>query len=142
MRKTMKKTKGTRKARKVGKGKFGEFKALLLEKREEISNEVRHIEKETLDKSPREASGDLSNYAYHMADMATDNYERDFSYGIVSDEQELLYRIDEALAKLRDGTYGKCESCGKGIRKRRLRVMPYAKHCIDCQDEEESKGAG
>ena len=141
MRKTKKKTKGTRKIQRVRRGRFGEFKTLLLKKREEVSDEVRHIEKETLDKSPKEASGDLSNYTYHMADMATDNYERDFSYKIVSNEQELLYRIDEALTKIREGTYGKCERCGKRIRKKRLRVMPYAKYCIGCQDEEEGEEA-
>ncbi len=142
MKKVKKKMKGTRKVQRVGKGKFGEFKALLLKKREEILDEVKHIKKETFGKSPKEASGDLSSYTYHMADVATDNYERDFSYKIVSDEQELLYRIDEALTRIREGIYGKCEKCEKRIRKKRLRVIPYAKYCIDCQDEEENEETG
>ena len=74
-----------------------------------------------------------------MADMATDNYERDFSTEVVSSSQELLYRINEALRKIEEGTYGECESCGTTIRKKRLRVMPYARYCIGCQDEEENQ---
>ena len=123
----------------MNKLELKKFRDLLLKLRESIVGEVNHLTSDTLKKSQRDASGDLSGYSFHMADMATDNYERDFSTEVISNGQELLYRIDDALRKITEGTFSKCESCDKNIRKKRLRVMPYAKYCIDCQDKEEGK---
>lgn len=113
------------------------FKKLLLEKREDILHEINHIAKENL-KSQKEASGDLSSYSFHMADMASDSYERELSFNIASGEQEIIYEIDEALKRIKEGKYGKCLSCNKKIPVRRLNAVPYAKHCIQCQSKEET----
>ena len=111
-------------------------KKLLLKKREEILNEINHIAKENL-KSQKEASGDLSAYSYHMADMASDSYDREFNLNIASAEQEIIYEIDEALKRIEEGEYGVCLSCNKKIPVRRLNALPYAKCCIQCQSQEE-----
>lgn len=115
------------------------YKALLLKERETIGSGISHITEEALKTSQRDASGDLSGYSYHMADMATDNYEREFSLGRASDEQSLLYTIDEALKRVGDGTYGSCLQCGKPISKKRLDALPHTELCIDCQTANESK---
>jgi len=119
------------------KGQLKKFKDLLIKQRTKIANEVEHITNDTLKKSQRDASGDLSGYTLHMADMATDHYDREFSLGIASSEQSVIYEIDEALRRVEDGTYGTCFTCDKPIGKRRLRIVPYAKHCISCQQKEE-----
>lgn len=112
------------------------FKNLLLKKREEVWDEIHNIAKENL-KSQREATGDLSGYRNHMADMASDSYERELSFNIASGEQKIIYEIDEALKRIEEGKYGRCISCNKKIPVRRLNAVPYAKHCIQCQSKEE-----
>ncbi len=112
------------------------YKKLLLEKREEILKEIKDIAKES-SKSLKEASGDLSGYSYHIADMASDSYDREFSLNIASAEQEVVYEIDEALKRINDGKYGKCVECNKKIPVRRLKALPHAKLCIQCQSKEE-----
>ena len=119
------------------KREAAKFKKLLLEKREDILNEINNIARENL-KSQKEASGDLSSYSYHMADMASDSYDRELSLNIASGEQEVIYEIDEALKRIGEGKYGKCLSCNKKIPVRRLKAVPYAKHCIQCQSKEEN----
>lgn len=113
------------------------FKQLLIQQREEFVSEMERITKDTLKKSQRDASGDLSGYTFHMADMATDHYDREFSLGLATAEQRIIYEIDEALKRIEDGSYGICFSCDKAILKKRLKAVPYAKHCIDCQQKEE-----
>lgn len=115
------------------------FKELLLKEREEIGGDLSHIAADNLNKSQRDASGDLSGYTYHMADMASDNYEREFSLGRATDEQRLLFAIDEALKRVADGTYGSCQQCNKLIAKKRLMIVPHAELCIECQKKNENK---
>ncbi len=122
------------------KKEFEPFRELLLEKRKAVLESIQQIEKDTLKKSQREASGDLSGYAYHMADMATDNFDTEFSLNLASVEQQTLYGIDEALKRIEEGTYGDCLGCGKKISSPRLKALPYASLCIGCQEEEEKKG--
>ena len=113
------------------------FKAQLVELKRKISCEIRHLIEENISKSQRDASGEISSYTYHMADMATDSFDREFSYTLAINERELIYLIDEALSKIDSGTYGICELCNKKIIKKRLKTIPYAKYCLKCQREEE-----
>ncbi|MDP2929774.1 MAG: TraR/DksA C4-type zinc finger protein [Candidatus Omnitrophota bacterium] len=115
------------------------YKALLLKEREKISGDINHITNEALKTSQRDASGDLSGYSFHMADVASDNYEVEFSLGRASDEQDIMYAIDEALKRVKDGTYGNCTQCGKPIPKKRLAALPHTELCIACQSKNESK---
>ena len=119
------------------KGQAAKFKKLLLEKRDQVLKEIHDIAKENM-KSQKEASGDLSGYSHHMADMASDSYDREFSLNIATGEQEIIYKIDEALKRIKDGKYGKCISCNKKIPVQRLNALPYATYCIQCQSKEET----
>jgi len=116
------------------------FKRLLLREREKITGEIMHLSENALSSSQRDSSGDLSGYALHMADLGTDTFQRDLDLGLVSKEQEILYKIDEALRMIQDGTYGKCQECGQPIKESRLRAVPFAKLCIACQEKEETIG--
>ncbi len=133
----MAKAKKKAKLKKMAKTELKKYKELLLKEREKVGGDLSHIAKNTLNKSQREASGDLSGYSYHMADMASDDYERDFSLGRATDEQEILYSIDEALKRIQDNSYGNCTQCGKSISKKRLKALPYTDLCIDCQKKNE-----
>ncbi|MBI3333805.1 MAG: TraR/DksA C4-type zinc finger protein [Candidatus Omnitrophica bacterium] len=115
------------------------YKKLLLKKKEEVSAAMRHIEKDALSQSPRDAAGDLSGYALHIADIATDSYDREFSLGLATNAQRILYEIDEALKRVVEKGFGNCLSCSKPINRRRLTAIPYASLCIACQSKEETK---
>jgi len=127
------------KMKKMPKQELKFYQALLVKEREKVGGALSHIAETTLNKSQRDASGDLSGYSYHMADMASDDYERDFSLGRATDEQKILYTIDEAIKRIGDGSYGNCLQCGKAIPKKRLKALPYAELCIECKKTRESK---
>jgi len=125
--------------KKFNKKELGEFKKLILKRKEETLGNINHISDDTLKKSLKDASGDISGYAYHMADMATDNYDREFSLGLASNERELLYGLEDALKRIEEGTFGICEECDTAIAKTRLKAIPYARFCVKCQSKMEKK---
>ena len=114
-----------------------EFKQLLEKERENLLSKIKHLENNSLNKSQREASGDLSAYSFHMADMGTDNFDREFALNLVGSEQKLLYEVNEALRRLEKGKFGGCEQCGKSIGRKRLQVIPYVRLCIKCEEKRE-----
>ena len=122
----------------LSKEQIKQFRQLLITERVKLAEEIRAIAQET-SKSPRDASGDLSGYTLHMADMAADTYERELSMNIVSSEQELLYQVDDALRRLDDGSFGLCQQCSQPITMSRLKAVPYASLCISCQRVKEQK---
>ena len=127
------------KIKKMASKDLKKYKGVLLKEREKIGGGLNHIAQDTLKTSQKDASGDLSGYSFHMADQASDNYEVEFSLGRASDDQNLLYSIDEALKRIEDGTYGNCPQCGKQIPKKRLDAIPHTELCIICQSKNESK---
>ena len=113
------------------------FKKLILKVKDGITSDIQNIAEETLKKTPKESSGDISGYSYHMADVATDNYDREFSMSLASNERKFLYELDDALKKIEEGTFGVCEVCKELITKTRLRAVPYARQCVKCQEKKE-----
>jgi RNA polymerase-binding protein DksA len=126
-----------KKTNKMTKQEMKKYKALLLKERERLNKELFDLRKDTINKSQRDASGELSGYTYHMADMASDNYDRDFSMGIATEEQKRLFAMEEALRRIEEGTYGSCLNCGKRILKKRLNAVPDTELCIACQTSQE-----
>ena len=119
------------------------LKKLLIKKREEITEQMRQMKKNgSLGKSPKDISGDLSGYSLHMADVATENFEREMQYGYASAEQKVLYEIDYALARLKERSFGKCQACSYDIKMNRLTAVPYTKLCIKCQEKEDKNKSG
>lgn len=127
------------KKNKLNKKAMKMFKDLLIKEKINLLKGITHLTNETLKKSQREASGDLSGYAYHMADMASDVSETDLLLQLASGERELLLKIDEALNRIKEGEYGYCLSCKKKIAKTRLKAIPHTSHCRNCQEKEEKK---
>jgi RNA polymerase-binding protein DksA len=121
------------------KQELEQFKTLLLTIRRKIAGDLESIEKDTLKTNQKDSSGDLSGYSFHMADMATDNFDREFNLGLATNEQNLLNLIDVALRKIKEGTFGICEKTGKPISKKRLMAVPYAPLCIEAQELEEKE---
>jgi len=122
---------------KAAKGPWGRYVKLLLDLRDRLLDEIEFHAGDNLKRSQKDAAGDLSAYSFHMADAGTDNFDRDFALSMVSNEQEALYEIDDALKRLENGNYGTCEVCGKPIPKKRLNAIPWARLTVDCQDKME-----
>ena len=119
--------------------KFLPYYRALLRLREEVLEGLHRHSEETLRRSSKEDSGDLSSYGQHMADAGTESYERDFALSLVSSEQDALYEIDEALRRIQDGTYGVCEITGKPISRERLRAVPFTRYSVEGQRETEKR---
>ena len=113
------------------------YEKLLLKKRAELVQEMGLIKESSMKSTTRESSGDLSSFSYHMADQGTDAEEREKAFLLASQSGRLLYRIDEALMRIKDNTYGICEICGQPINPERLRIVPQARMCIVCKEREE-----
>lgn len=109
-----------------------EFETALLERRRILMNDFRSLEEaETRDTS------ELSSISTHLADMGSDRAESDVSLGRRESASGEIQDIDDALERLRDGSFGLCESCEKPILKARLEAIPYARLCLKCKQEEE-----
>ncbi len=105
-----------------------EFRSLLLAKRREIVGDVNGMESK---RAHTEAAGDLSCMPIHMADIGTDNYEQEFSMGLMDSEIRMLRKIDDALQRISEGTYGICHGSGKLISKARLKAKPWARYSVE-----------
>ena len=131
-KKTVKdKTAGQAAQQYLSSAELDHFRKLLLQKRNEILQSVVEIEDETLRKSRLDASGDLSSMPIHMADLGTDNYQQEFSLGLMDGERRLITEIDDALQRISDGTYGICEGTGLPIAKARLEAQPWARYSVE-----------
>ncbi|MCD6102319.1 MAG: TraR/DksA C4-type zinc finger protein [Candidatus Cloacimonetes bacterium] len=120
----------------MNKEKLEFFKNLLLVERERTVKIIEKIDK-TWSKSIRESVGDISAYATHMADLGTDSNEREKETYMLERELKNLKKLDQALKRIYDNTYGICRFCGKEISESRLRAIPFAEFCIKCQRNEE-----
>lgn len=118
--------------------RYEEFERLLLAERERLVRELDHLDGAFLD-NLKEASGDLSAYTFHMADLGSDAFEREMNFLRSSTEGELLFETMDALRRLYRGEYAVCESCGKKISRKRLMAMPQARLCLSCKTNEERR---
>ena len=108
------------------------YKSRLLALRSRIRGDVSVMTNGALSQSRSEAAGDLSAMPLHMADIGTDNFEHEQTLSFIQADSTILDYIEEALVRIKDGTYGVCETCGKPIPKVRLNVLPYTADCVHC----------
>ena len=111
------------------------FRLLLLERRAEIIGDVAGLE------AARSGNaGDLSHVPLHMADVGSDNYEQEFTLGLMESERKTVVEIDEALQRIVQGTYGVCAISAQPISRPRLEAKPWAKYSIEVARERERRG--
>jgi RNA polymerase-binding transcription factor DksA len=113
------------------------FEELLKTELQKIRKEMGHLETTVLKVNPRDSSGDLSGYSFHMADAGTDAMEREKAFLFASVEGRKEREIHDALQRIYDGTYGICENCGNPIARARLEAVPYVRLCVSCKQKEE-----
>ena len=104
----------------------------LIDERERISSTAGHVADEIdLDETEQSSVAELSSFDQHQADLASETFEREKEMAIIGSLEEQVAQIDAALERLEQGTYGKCESCGRSIGDARLEALPTARLCID-----------
>jgi RNA polymerase-binding protein DksA len=114
-----------------------DFRRLLIERRVELLQELDAFKNGDAAHTIKEASGENSSYAFHMADLGTDTNEREKAYYFATREGRLLASIDQALERVDSGSYGYCQNCGNPISRERLEAVPHAVLCITCKANEE-----
>jgi RNA polymerase-binding transcription factor len=113
------------------------FEELLIEELKRIRKEMGHLETTVLKVNPRDSSGDLSGYSFHMADAGTDAMEREKAFMFASVEGRKEGEIRAALQRILDGSFGTCENCGQPIARARLEAVPSVRLCVTCKQKEE-----
>ena len=115
--------------------KFKRYYKLLIDLRTHLTEGIELHSEETLKRSSKDDTGDLSSYGQHMADAGTDTFDRDFALSLVSSEQEALTEIDSAIKRIHAGTYGICEISQKPIAKERLLAVPFTRYSAEAQKD-------
>jgi DnaK suppressor protein len=116
----------TVRAAKMPKKELEKFRRLLQEKKTSLLAELaktRHAEQETTEESTQD-----------IADKAVSSYTREFLYSLNDTERSTVQQIDQALARIEDGTFGLCLNCGTPMNEKRLSAIPWSRHCVECQE--------
>jgi RNA polymerase-binding protein DksA len=114
------------------------FRDALLDERRRVTAAIENIH----DDHPgtiSDETGEDAVYDNHLADTATETYDRELDYTLEENSEHVLAEIESALGRIEDGTYGVCTNCGKQILEERLEARPWATLCIDCQREREGR---
>jgi DnaK suppressor protein len=112
-------------------------KEKLLQLRDAMVDSMAGVAQDTL--RSRAEGSEASAFGMHQADAGSDAYDRDFALSLLSQEQDALYEIDQALKRIELGTYGKCEMSGKQIPRARLEAIPFARFTVECQSQLEKQ---
>src|SRR5260221_11628312 len=102
--------------------------------------EKRRAAQDLVSGTPEEAVQELATYDQHLADQGTETFERERDLSVLQRVEAQLREVDDALARLDAGTYGRCEICGKEIGEARLEAMPAARYCLEDQARAEREG--
>jgi DnaK suppressor protein len=108
---------------------IGDLKGRLEEERSELRDQLTTIEEEAFAATQSELSGDVG-LDDESADAGTATFEREKDLSIENNVRDLLAKIDRALKRIDDGSYGTCDRCGKPIEKARIKALPYVDLCI------------
>jgi RNA polymerase-binding transcription factor DksA len=112
-------------------------KEKLLQLRDAMVDSMAGVAQDTL--RSRAEGSEASAFGMHQADAGSDAYDRDFALSLLSQEQDALYEIDQALKRIELGTYGVCEMSGKQIPRARLEAIPFARFTVECQSQLEKQ---
>ena len=112
-------------------------KQKLLQLRDAMVDSMAGVAQDTL--RSRAEGSEASAFGMHQADAGSDAYDRDFALSLLSQEQDALYEIDQALKRIELGTYGICEMSGKQIPRARLEAIPFARFTVECQSQLEKQ---
>ncbi|HLY11467.1 MAG TPA: TraR/DksA family transcriptional regulator [Planctomycetota bacterium] len=111
---------------------LGRFESLLLDRRRLLLRDL-----QTLEEGDSQNASDSAPVSSHLADLGSDREASDISLGRRESESTEIQEIDDAMERIREGSFGRCESCEKTIARERMEAIPYARLCLPCKTEEE-----
>jgi len=114
------------------KAELQAYRAQLESMQARHNGDISHLADEALRRTGSGATGNLSNMPIHMADLGTDNFEQEFTLGLIQNEEQALDEIGAALDRMDQRTFGRCEECQKEIPRARLQAIPYTRYCVEC----------
>ena len=116
-----------------GKGK--EYYEALMRARKLVTGQMKYHAEDALDCS----NADKRGVTTHMADVSSDNTRHEMELQMLTEEGNVLQLIEDAIKRLIDGEYGKCQECGEPISEGRLAIRPYAVYCVKCKSKHEQR---
>lgn len=119
---------------------YADLKMELEQEQRDLENQLTKLSDEHAEQSLREATGELSAYDQHPADLASELMERDTDFALKEQKRIRLAEVEAALRRLDAGDYGICERCGRSIPRARLAAVPTAKYCLECEEWAEQEG--
>ena len=119
---------------------FDRQKIRLLDLRDHFLDQMQSVAQDSL--RSRAENNEASAVGQHQADAGSDAYEKDFALSLLSQEQDALYEIEEALKRIESGYYGVCEMSNKAIPHARLEAIPFARFTVECQQQLEKENRG
>ncbi|MCJ7751172.1 MAG: TraR/DksA C4-type zinc finger protein [Armatimonadetes bacterium] len=117
----------------VSADEMEKFREQLVTEQARLEEELQEIEKRAAHVDESDRATELSSYEDHPADLASETFEREKDLAIGESVQHMLHKVISALEKIDRGTYGRCDACARPIRKARLRALPFATLCVECQ---------
>jgi DnaK suppressor protein len=113
----------------MDKKKIDSFKKRLETRQQELRRMVSRTQRDgrTVDEDS----------AQDIADRAASSYTKEFLFSQSNNDRQLLQMVENALSRIREGSFGECISCGKEINPKRLEAVPWTRHCIECQEKAE-----
>ena len=123
-------TKMTNLSKSMDKKKLDTFKKRLEERQQALRKAVSRTEEDG-------RSADQDSAAADIADRAASSYTKEFLFSQSSNERQLLQMVENALQRIREGSFGECVSCGNEINPKRLEAVPWTRYCIACQEKKE-----
>jgi DnaK suppressor protein len=114
----------------MDKQKLEHFRQLLETRRANLRASVARTEEDG-------RAAQLTDSAQDIVDRASSSYQKEFLFARSNNDRQFLQMVEHALSNMAEGTYGECEHCGNEINERRLEAVPWARHCITCQEKQE-----
>jgi DnaK suppressor protein len=106
------------------------FRKKLLAEKNRVLEEMDELSQSNMKQTISEQSGENSRYSYHLGDVASLSYDREFSMGLSERQQKYLEQVKDALQRIDEGTYGICKITGEIIAFERLDEVPVAKYSV------------
>jgi RNA polymerase-binding protein DksA len=120
----------------LSEAQLGHFRELLIEERGKVQSSLVRLQQGAVQDNPDNLGDALVRT--HLADLGSETFEQEETFGLVEQFSEVLTAIDRALERLEEGQYEICENCGNAIPVERLEAIPYATRCAACQNRAES----
>jgi len=116
------------------------YRDMLITLRNRLSADMSQLSEEGLRQTGGEASGSLSNTPLHLADLGSDTFAENVTLGMLENENLTLKEVGDALGRITEGTFGRCEGCQGEIARERLQALPYVRYCVRCAQQTEAEG--